>query len=74
MLNAGESVGNLVNYVLAVIVPQCYWVGRDNERNEIHNASENENTTGEKETKVRFIHHVHGLEYLETVMPRENVI
>lgn len=27
-----------------------------------------------KETKVRFIYYVHGLEYLETVMPRENVI
>lgn len=56
------------------MAPQRYWVERDNERNEIHNDSENENTKGEKETKVRFIYYVHGLEYLETVMPRENVI
>lgn len=56
------------------MAPQCCWVCRDNERNEIHNASEDENTKGEKETKIRFIHYMHGLDYLETILPRENVI
>lgn len=53
--------------------PSCHYTSVLLGRNEIHNMSKNENTKGEKETKVRFIHYVHGLEYLETVMPRENV-
>lgn len=33
------------------MAPQCCWVCGDNERNEIHNASEDENTKGEKKNK-----------------------